>query len=428
MSEQVPVTADRPTSSNPHHWQPTLYGMWLAMFFVFLEGTLGMTFMPVFLQEDMGLSLPQAEYWMGMILAFPSLAMFLAQPIWGMYSDRHGRKPIVIISVVFTSLLRAAWYFAPNPSTILVLGILAGILGSGVIAGQAIVASASPRERMGETMGKLATAMTVGFLIGPVVGQGLWHLLGARLTFLVQAAFALIGAVTVWVAVQERHEKPSDLPAASQPAGRLAGLARAFTRDLKPLVGNRQLQVLWVMSLVVFFGWSSMWPIMTFFVQVIGVPLKQVPFYAACVMFVSGSLQTVVAPVFGRIGDRGGHKKVLVIGTGWSGGFIALHYLVQTYAQFFGVRVMATAAGAAINPTTSALVAKAMPRSRYGGAYGVLASSRALAGSVGPLIGGFMAAHVGIRWVFLWTGALTTIAAVWAGMAVKEPEREGMQS
>jgi len=419
---ESPAAHPTPNAGPDRHWQPTLYGMWLAMFFVFLEGTLGMTFLPVFLQEDMGLSLPQAEYWMGMILAFPSLAMFLAQPIWGMYSDRHGRKPIVIISVVCTSLLRAAWYFAPNPSTILVLGILAGILGSGVIAGQAIVASVSPRERMGEIMGKLATAMTVGFLIGPVVGQGLWQLLGARLTFLVQAAFAFIGAVTVWLAVHERHEKPSDLPTAIQPTGRLSGFAATFTRDLRPLVGNRQLQVLWVMSLVVFFGWSSMWPIMTFFVQVLGVPLQRVPFYAACVMFVSGSLQTVLAPVFGRIGDRGGHKKVLVIGTGWSGGFIALHYFIQTYAQFFGARVMATAAGAAINPTTSALVAKAMPRSRYGGAYGVLASSRALAGSVGPLIGGFMAAHVGIRWVFLWTGALTILAGVWAGAAVREPD------
>ena len=396
------------------HWRPTLYGMWLAMFFVFLEFTLAMTFMPVFLQEEMKLTLPQAEYWMGMIIALPSLAAFIAQPIWGMYSDRHGRKPIVIISVVFTSLLRAAWYWAPNPGTMLALGIFAGILGSGVIAGQAIMAAVTPRDRMGETMGKLATAMTVGFLIGPVVGQALWSWLGARPTFLVQAAFALIGAVTVRVAVHERFEKPADLPRAS--------FASAFTRDLRPLVGNRQLQMLWVMAFVFFFGWSSLWPIMTFFVQVIGVPLVKVPAYAAYVMFVSGSMQTIVAPVFGRVGDRAGHKKVLVGAAGLCGTFIAIHYLIQTYAQFFAMRMLAMSAGAAVHPSTSALVARAMPRSRYGGAYGVLASARSLAASLGPLIGGFTAAHLGIRWVFLWTGALTILAGVWAGLAVREGE------
>jgi MFS family permease len=59
-----------------------------------------------------------------------------------------------------------------------------------------------------------------------------------------------------------------------------------------------------------------------------------------------------------------------------------------------------------------------MPRSRYGGAYGVLASARALAGSVGPIIGGFLAASADIRWVFVWTGLLTLIASVWAAAAI----------
>jgi len=395
-------------------WRPTLYAMWLAMFFVFLEYTLGMTFLPVFLQQEMRLTLKQAEYWMGMILALPSLAAFIAQPVWGMYSDRHGRKPIVIISVVFTSLLRAAWYWAPSPGAILMLGIAAGVLGSGVIAGQAIVASVAPRERMGQVMGSLGTAMSVGFLIGPVIGQALWRVLGARPTFLFQAAFALIGAITVWLAVREQPGKRADL----QPVS----VAAAFTRDLRPLVGSRQLQMLWVMAFVFFFGWSSLWPIITFFVQVLGVPLKLVPTYAAYIMFVTGSAQTIAAPAFGRLGDNVGHKRVLTAAAGWCGMFIGLHYFVQTYAQFFGMRMIAMSIGAAVNPSTAALVARAMPPSRYGGAYGVLASARSLAASVGPLIGGFLAAHVGIRWVFVWTGALTALAAVWARLAVREEE------
>jgi predicted MFS family arabinose efflux permease len=63
-----------------------------------------------------------------------------------------------------------------------------------------------------------------------------------------------------------------------------------------------------------------------------------------------------------------------------------------------------------------------MPRRQYGGAYGVLASSRALAGSVGPLIGGLIGRYWDIRWVFIWTGVMTLIASAWAMFAVRSME------
>ncbi len=399
-------------------WRRTLYSLWLAMFFVFLEWTFAMTFVPVFLQEDIGLGFQQAQLWSGLLVALPSLAMFVATPLWGMYGDRVGRKPVVIVSVIFTSLLRAVWYWAHSPWTLLGLGVAAGLLGAGVIVGQAIIAGVTPRERMGEAMGVLQTSMTVGFLIGPVVGQACAGLIGARPTFLIQALFAVIGALLVWLAVEERFERPERPERVS--------LVGGITRDLRPLVGNRHLQHLWVMSFVVFFGFSAMWPIMTYFVQHLGVRLDRVAAYSAYVMLCTGTLMTASAPLFGRLGDRVGHKRVMVGTTGACGIFLIPHYFVQTYAQFFGLRLLATSAGAGIHPSTSALVARAMPRDKYGGAYGVLASARALAGSVGPVIGGAIGRYLDIRLVFLWVAAVTLVAAVWAAVVVKEPgERPG---
>jgi len=402
--------------SEAPHWRRTLYSMWLAMFFVFLEMTFGMTFIPVFLQDDLGLSFQQAEYWTGLMVALPSLAMFLCQPLWGTFSDRVGRRPIVIIGIICTSLLRAAWAFAHSPLALVGLGMAAGALGAGVIAGQAIVASVAPRARMGEAMGALGTSMTVGFLIGPVVGQACAALIGPRPTFLIQALFALVGAVTVWLAVEERFEPP--------PHAERFSLAGSITRDLRPLVGNRQLQALWVTVFVLFFGFSAMWPILTYFVQYVGVPMERVPAYAAYVMLATGLLQTLCAPAFGRLGDRVGHKGILALMLGLCGLFLIPHYFAQTYLQFFVLRLLATAPGAAINPTTSALLAATMPRERFGGAYGVLGSARALASSVAPVLGGLLAAFVGIRWVFVWTGVMTMLAAAWAAVAVKQPESE----
>jgi DHA1 family multidrug resistance protein-like MFS transporter len=398
------------------HWRRTLYSLWLAMFFVFLEWTFAMTFMPVFLQQDIGLSLPQAELWTGLMMAIPSLAMFISTPLWGTYSDRIGRKRVVIASVVFTSLLRAAWYWAHSPWTLLGLAVAAGVLGAGVTVGQAIVASTAPRERLGEAMGTLQTSMTVGFLIGPVVGQACAGWMGARQTFLVQALFAVIGALLVWLVVEERFKRPDHVETST--------FVEAVTRDLRPLAGNRQLQALWVMTFVVFFGFSAMWPIMTYYVQHLGIALDKVAAYSAYVMFVTGSFMTVMAPRWGRLGDRIGHGRVLIGTTLMCGLALIPHAFVRTYEQFFALRVTATAFGAGIHPSTSALVARTMPPARYGGAYGVLASSRALAGAVGPLVGGTLAAFVGIRYVFLWTGIITLLASGWAAFVIRHHDTE----
>jgi DHA1 family multidrug resistance protein-like MFS transporter len=415
MDQPSPAPQLAAEPSADRHWRRVLYTMWLAMFFVFLEWTFAMTFLPVFLQQDLGLSFRRAAYWTGLMMALPSLAMFLAQPLWGLHADRRGRKRVVIIGVVFTSLLRALWAFAHSPLTLLILGVGAGVLGAGVVVGQALVASVVPRGRMGEAMGTLQTSMTVGFLVGPVVGQACASAFGPRPTFLLQALFALIGAVTVWLFVGERFEKPARL----EPAHPWS----AVTRDLRPLIGNRQLQAVWVMAFVVFFGWSSMWPIMTYYVQAIGISLDRVAAYSAYVMLATGSLQTVAAPLFGRAGDRIGQKPVLVGAMLLCGLAIAPHALVRTYAQFFGLRLLATSLGAGVNPTTAALVARTMPRERYGGAYGVLSSARSLAGAIGPIVGGVLTATADIRWVFVWTGALTITAALWAQWAIREPAR-----
>ncbi|MBN1630002.1 MAG: MFS transporter, partial [Thermoleophilia bacterium] len=335
---------DDDTPDGEKHWRRTLYTLWIAMFFVFLEWTFGMTFVPVFLQEKegIGLTFAQAQSWTGLLMALPSAAMFFSTPLWGTYSDRVGRKPVVIISVVFTSLLRAAWYWADSPWTLLTLGIAAGVLGAGVTVGQAIVASVAPRDRMGEAMGTLQTSMTVGFLIGPVVGQAIAGMIGPRPTFLMQAAFAVIGATLVWLAVEERFERPTQAESVS--------FARSVTRDLRPLVGNRQLQALWVLSLVVFFGFSAMWPIMTYYVQSIGIPLDKVAAYSAYVMFVTGSMMTIMTPLWGRIGDRIGHRRVLIGTTAACGLVLIPHAFIRTYAQFFALRVAATTPGSGIHP------------------------------------------------------------------------------
>ncbi len=190
------------------HWRRTLNAMWVAMFFVFLEGTFGAAFLPVFLQHDLHLTMHQAELWTGYMIVIPSATMFLAQPLWGMYADRHGRKPIVIIGVVSASVLRSLWFFAHSPVTLVALGACAGALGAGVVTGQAILASAAPRGAPGRDHGQIADRDDRRIPHRPGDRAGLRGRDRARPTFLLQALFALIGAIILGLFVEERFQKP----------------------------------------------------------------------------------------------------------------------------------------------------------------------------------------------------------------------------
>ncbi len=88
------------------------------------------------------------------------------------------------------------------------------------------------------------------------------------------------------------------------------------------MVGNRQLQMLFLTTLVVFFGWSSMWPIMAYYIQTLGVPLTHVAACTAYVMLVVGIVQTLSVPWLGKLGDRVGRSVSLVWSTLGSGLFI----------------------------------------------------------------------------------------------------------
>jgi len=124
-------TAEGSGKGETRHWRRTLYSLWLAMFFVFLEWTFGMTFVPVFLQEDMDLTFGQAQSWTGLLMALPSLAMFVATPLWGTYSDRIGRKKTFLLLRPFSWLAELLLIVAPRPEALILVGVLGGNVSGG---------------------------------------------------------------------------------------------------------------------------------------------------------------------------------------------------------------------------------------------------------------------------------------------------------
>jgi len=113
----------------------------------------------------------------GVIFASFSAMQFLFAPIWGRLSDRHGRRPILLMSTAAASIsyvILALSTQVKNPATGLWMMVfsrmLAGVCGANITVAQAYVADITPPENRSRRMGLIGMAFGLGFIFGPIIG------------------------------------------------------------------------------------------------------------------------------------------------------------------------------------------------------------------------------------------------------------------
>ncbi len=153
-----------------------------------------MPVMPVLLGEITGEGLAGAADWGGWLMFVYALLQFFFAPVLGNLSDRFGRRPVLLLSL----LTYAVNYFIMGFATtlwLLFLGrILTGMSGATYSVANALVADASPPEQRAQNFGLLGMALGLGFIFGPVLG-GLLGELGPRAPFFAAAALATINLI-----------------------------------------------------------------------------------------------------------------------------------------------------------------------------------------------------------------------------------------
>ena len=124
-------------------------------------------------------------------------------PYWGRRADRSGKRRMVLRAGFSLAAVYFLGAFVRNPWELLAVRLLQGFANGFVPASLAIVASASPPERLGSNLGFMQTALLLGGIAGPLAGGALSHVFGMRMSFVVAAAVIFIGTVAVAAWVKE---------------------------------------------------------------------------------------------------------------------------------------------------------------------------------------------------------------------------------
>src|ERR1700676_5479480 len=392
------------------YWRYTLWAMVAIQFVHSVANSVLTPIMPLFLPELGVASEASIDLWAGLLTGTTSFVAALASPMWGRLSDRHGRKLMLLRSSLAIALFTALMGISGNVWQFFGCRALMGVFAGFSSAAIALVATQVPEGRLGYSLGWLSTGQLVGSLIGPIVGGMLADLTHSyRIPFYITAATILISMALVWFTVREDFVRP--------PPGRAT---RSTISGLVALVGTPALLALFFVLMMAQFGVRTVQPVVTLYVKEMVGMRPDIATLAGLAFSITGLANVISAPFLGNRSDKIGYRRVLLICL--LGGVLTTlpQAFTDNYWVFTAERFAVGLFIGGLLPAANALVGRLVSRAERGAVYGMTSSAMFMGNSLGPLIGGAIAAGFGLRWVFLLTAAVMAANLVWVYYRVPE--------
>ena len=361
--------------------------------------TLLLPFLPIYVAE-LGVTEPSAiVQWSGIAYGITFLGAGLLAPVWGRVADLYGRKLILMRASLGMAICMSLIGMAGNIWQLVGLRLLAGLLGGYASGAVVLVATQTPRTHSGWALGTLSTGTLAGTLLGPLVGGVLPGLIGVRNTFFLAGAVIFVAFLATCVLVrEERHLVPGR---ARRPIGAWASIP-----DRRPVVAMLATATLLLVANM------SIEPIITVYIGTL-VPGPQVVLMAGFVMAVSALGSIAAAPRLGRLADRIGAWRVIVGCLLVTGMLVIPQAFVTNIWQLLALRFLMGLSLAGLLPSINATIRHNVPDGAAGTILGFGTSAQYAGQVIGPVLGGFVAGHLGLRAVFAGTTVLIFAGAAY---------------
>jgi MFS transporter, DHA1 family, multidrug resistance protein len=368
-------------------------------------------FLSIFISKDLGV--PQGrelDLWTAAVASVSGLSMAIASPIWGVLGDRFGRKPMLLRSMIGGAITVGLIFFARSPTELLILRLLQGATSGTVAAATALVAAETPRNRVGWALGVVASAVALGGAIGPVVGGLAGAAFGLRLVFLGGGILLLLSTLPVLLIVREspRRRVEGQRPRTMDLIRQRPGAVRA----LSVLIGAQGL------------------------INVCSSATQQLVVLRLLDMVTSG-VAAVTGVAFGLAGIASSGAAIFYTQVTQRIGYVRTTALaavmVAVAVSLIAVSpwVAVVVAGVALNglfsgvviPATASMIGLETPPEAQSTVFGANASSVALGFSIGPAVGGGVAATAGVPAALIVTAVLALALAALLAAGAREPTR-----
>lgn len=343
--------------------------------------------------EDLGVTGKAVPFYAGIAVASSSVTSAIMSPIWGSLADRFGRKPMMLRASIAMTLTMGGIAFVPSVFWLLVLRLLNGVFSGFVPNSTALIASQVPKDQSGYALGTLSTGVVAGTLMGPLIGGFIAENLGMRKVFLLVGFFLfLVSLLTFW-GIEEDYEP---LPKEEQ---------KSSWELVKSIQQKDILLGLFLTSMTIQMIAQSISPVLPLYVRALG-QKNNLIFVSGMIVSAMGVSSMLFAGWMGKLGDRIGNHRLLLIALFYSGCLYMLCAQAQNPLQLGILRFLFGIGTGALLPGVSALLNRLTPPEGISRIFSYNQLFYYLGGVLGPMMGSGIFMHFGYHWVFYGTALL----------------------
>ncbi|MHA6250592.1 MFS transporter [Oceanobacillus sp. CAU 1775] len=377
--------------------------MWFANFFISGSMTMVIPFISLYVASLGNFTDSYVQTWSGLIFAVTFITAFIFSPIWGRIGDKVGRKKILIISAAGIGISVFLMGFATSVWQLFFLRLIMGVFTGFIPMSQAFIAVQTPKESAGKVLGTLQTGGITGALMGPMLGGMLADMFGFASTFKWVSVTIFLSAFLVYFGIKEIQMKISSD----------ARDNKSYTSKevIKHIISKPVLLVVMLLSALVQIAHFSIQPILSLFVEEIHGPVN-IAFFAGMAFSAAGLGNLLTSRRWGKIGDRVGYIKILIILLFAAGIVYLPGAFVTNIGQLIALRFLLGIAIGGIVPLRIAYIRQEAPLSMQGEVLGYNTSLRFLGNVIGPALGGLIAALYGFSSVFFVTSGLLILSGI----------------
>ncbi len=310
---------------------------------------------------------------LGWLVGIFSLVQLFSAPIIGKLSDRFGRKPVLLVSILGTAI----GYFitgAAGAAWMLFLGrIIDGASGGNIATAQACIADVTPRDQRSRSMGFIGMAFGLGFILGPAIG-GILVQWGHEVPFYFAGVLSLVNAVFVVARLPETLTEERRLhPAAKAPLGEVFTGGRGgfigllLASSLAVTTGFAFIHVLFALFCGDHFGWTT----------------RETSYAFAYV----GLLAVIVqGGLLRQLLKRDIEKELAVVGAALLAVSLWLMPRAATVGGFLGVCALMALGNGLVTPVLSGMASRHVHGRAQGRVLGLMSGAGSLGRFLGPAL------------------------------------------
>lgn len=394
-------------SQNMINRKRNLYVMWICQFLAMVGMSSIVPFLPLFVRELGITSIEETSKWSGLVFAGPFFVSLFLSPLWGNLGDKYGRKLMTLRAIFGLAAAQILIGFSQDITQLFIGRLLQGALSGFLPAAMALIASNTPENKIGYSLGILQSSTAAGTVLGPLFGGIISDLISFRFVFFVVGGLLIIVGFAIVIFVKEEI---TDSKKESY----------SLVENWKYVLLNKKFLIPSTLIMLAALGISFVRPIFVLYIESLQINKNYLPTITGALYSIVGIFSIVSAYWWGKRVEIFGLKSCIALASLITGIMYSLHFFIKNPYLLIPVRTLLGFGYGAIMPLLFTTISQNVFKERRGGVMGIGSSFQIMGNLVGPILGGYAGAIIGIPFSFLFTGAIFFGITALAYLTIKD--------